>query len=227
MTVKSKPKTRRERFTSWRKKRKYGAEMTHSEVWKFETLDRILRKDMDDLGIKQMSILIEPMKTKSGATIHLQALRIKGKEKKIFPVVLIFNYRSIQNLSMEELRSIAWHEFGHFIFGYYYPGITKYYARRHGEHMVEETFANEFAYRRFGDIFVQANKKQGKAVGLYKFHQTMEIDEVKKMEEYIKQHGYGYWKKVAKDFGISVEYNPKKTIMVGIKPGKNVLGNLR
>lgn len=225
MTVKSKPKTRRERFTSWKEERKYGVEMTLSNIQKFETLDRILRKDMDDLGIKQIAVFIEPKKWGS-PSIHRRVLRIKGKDKRAYPSAMIFDYRTVQKLNVQELRSIGMHELGHYIFEYYYPGIAQY-PRRMKEHDIIEAFANEFAYRRFGSIYINAIKKAMKATGVPKSAQKMNMKELRKMKEHVEQYGHGYWKEVAREKNISVKYDPKSSIIICVNPKREVLGNLR
>ena len=228
MTVKSKPKTRREKFIAWRKRRRYGVEMSKIDIKKFGNLTTVLKKDMETLGISRVSILINPGKTKYGAAVESQVLQIEGEGKRRFPVFVIFDYRGIQKLSVQELRSVAWHEFGHFIFGYYYPGISQNYTdRRKKDYKVEEAFADEFAYKKFGDAYIRSSKKHFESLGLYKVDQKFYMDNLKKMRKHVKQHGYGYWKVVAKENNIPVKYAPRSSILEGVKSKKHVLGNLR
>lgn len=224
MTIKSKPKTRRERIRAWGDNLVYGAEVTRSDLRKLEKLDKILRKDMNELGIKQMSIFIEP--TRWGSTsAYGQTLRIKGENKKIYPDKIAFDYRHIQTLNIQELRSMGWHELGHYIFDYYYPEITKWYDQPK-QHEIEEAFADEFAYRKFGEVHIDAARKAIKAMGGSPVG-SRHMKKLEKMKKHIEQHGYGYWKTVAKKHGISVKYDPKSSMMVGVRPKKETLGNLR
>jgi hypothetical protein len=225
MTIKSKPKTRWEKLVAWDEKRRYGVEVTLSDIRKLEKLDRILRKDMDELGIKQVALSINPKEGKLTAA-GIQVLRIKGKNKKRYPSSIIFDYKYIQNLNVQELRSIGWHEFGHYIFEYYYPEIARLSGRRAEQYEITETFADEFAYRKFDDVYIDATRKAVKVV-YGADYDSYHVDLLKKMRKYVKQHGHGYWKEVAKEFDIPVKYDPKKARIIGVKPKKGILGNLR
>ena len=223
MTVKSKPKSRWEKFVVWDDRRRFGAEVTLSDIKKLEKLDRILRKDMGSLGIKPMSIFMETKKSKA-TSAHSQVLRIKGKDKKRYPSKLVFDHQYIHGLNVQELRSIGWHELGHYIFAYYYPEIMRRYNRPE-QYEIAETFADEFAYRKFGDIYVKATKKSIKAID--PSYGSYHIKALKKMKKYITQHGYGYWIEVAKECNVPIKYDPKNTTIIGVKPKKGVLGNLK
>jgi len=225
MTVKSKPKTRREKFRAWREERKYGVEVTLSNLRKYEKLEKVLRKDMDELGIKQIAILVRP-KNWGPASANRQVYRVKGKEKRDYPTMIIFDYKYVQELNVQELRSIAWHEMGHYIFRYYYPEIANN-THRSKEYEIAEAFANEFAYRKFGSVYMSAIKKEGAALGMSKSMRKKFISEIKDIKDYVGKHGYGYWKSVAKKHNIPAKYDPKKSIIMGIKPKTGILGNLR
>lgn len=227
MTVKSKPKTRREKFREWKRGKVSPVEMTRSTINKFNDLSKLLKRDMKDLGIEQVAITIDPKKSKDVVTSHIIQLRIKGKQKEQIPVHIQFNYRLVENLNMQELRHVAWHEFGHFIFKYYYPEMSRRYSREVGKYMVEETFADEFGYRRFGKDYIKTSDK------VFKLGKANEEDRKnykgfwKEMTAYIEDNGYGYWKSVAKAYNVPIKYNPKNTIIVGVKPKAGILGNLR
>lgn len=225
MTVKSKPKTRREKFREWREERKYGVEVTPSNLRKYENLESILRKDMDKLGIKQVAVLVRP-KNWGPASAHRQVYRVKGKEKREYPTMIIFDYKYVHNLNVQELRSIAWHEMGHYIFRYYYPEIANN-THRSKEYVIAEAFANEFAYRKFGNVYLSAIRKEGVALGMSKTMRKKFINEIKDIKKHVEKYGYGYWKEVAKKKNIDVKYDPKKSIIMGVKPKAGILGNLR
>ena len=223
MTVKSKPKSRWEKFVVWDDRRRFGAEVTLSDIKKLEKLDRILRKDMGSLGIKPMSIFMETKKSKA-TSAHSQVLRIKGKDKKRYPSKLVFDHQYIHSLNVQELRSIGWHELGHYIFEYYYPEIA-WRASRPNQYEITETFADEFAYRKFGDVYINATRKAIKAVD--PSYGNYHIKALKRMKAYIKKNGHGYWKEIARLCNVPIKYDPKKSIILGVKPKRGVLGNLR
>lgn len=227
MTIKSKPKTRREKFRAWKRGQITPVVMTRATINKFDDLNKILKRDMKALGIERVAVTISPFRKKGLAGVNIAQLKVEGEEKRRIPLYITFDYRLVENLSTQELRHIAWHEFGHFIFRYYYPSIAKDYQKKTGALEVEEAFADEFAYRKFGEDFARTIIKLSKIDKISSEKRKLEKAYWKELRAYVKENGYGYWKGFAKENNISIKYDPKNTTIIGVKPKKHVLGSLR
>jgi hypothetical protein len=86
---------------------------------------------------------------------------------------IVFDIESIKLLSTEEARSILWHELGHVKYAQKYPDKSRKAAILNRKGLSfrreEEKFADAFAYKKFGDAFVDAMTKSiayaGKELG--------------------------------------------------------------
>lgn len=229
MTVKSKPRrSPRERWRRWKEEFRYGVEMTRADINKFSKLTKILGMDMGNLGLGRIAVTIIPRRRKYVAFAGSQTLRVEGKAKVRFPRQVSLEYRGFKDLSVQELRSVAWHEFGHFIFSKYYPSIDEKYRSKSGkEYEVSEAFANEFAFRKFGNVYVRASRKYFEAMGIPEKDIKKDIKHLNDMRQHIKENGYGYWKQIARELDIPIKFAPRSSIMMGVNPKKHVLGSLR
>jgi hypothetical protein len=215
------------RYGRWKERREFGEAIDVKDVLKIVELNHILRKDGEKLGIPQISIEIIPKKYRMMASASEQGYRIKGDGMLTMPSSLSFDYRVVDELSLEELRSLAWHELGHYIFAYYFPDIDNKYQKSYEHYLVTETFADEFAFRKFGSTYIRATKK------LLKFGPKKDIEVAKErlrdlenMAKYRKKTNKPYWMAFAKELGIKVKPNPKERMIVGIRPKKVVLKGL-
>ena len=148
-------KKKKSRYKEWREKRSMGEEIALSDVMKVVELNRTLREDGKKLGITQVSVEIIPQKYSHMASASEAGYRIKGDGMLTMPSSLSFDYRVVDKLSKEELRSIAWHEFGHYIFAHYFPKIDNSYMKDYNKYLVVEAFADEFAYRDLATLILK------------------------------------------------------------------------
>lgn len=218
---------KRSRFRRWRERRKYGEELEFKDVHKLVRLNRLLRSDGIKLGIPQINIEIIPKEHEGLATAAQQEYRIKNDGTLNMPSAISYDYRMIRDLSIEELRSIAWHELGHYIFSYYFPDIDNKYYDDFDAYMVTEAFADEVAFKRFGDVYLEASKK------IFKFIKEKDksadkerVEDIKRMGRYRKRYNKPYWLALAKRLKMKVELKPENRAIVGIKPRKEVLKGL-
>lgn len=215
------------RYGRWKERREFGEAIDVKDVLKIVELNYILRKDGKQLGIPQISIEIVPKKYRMMASASEQGYRIKGDGMLTMPSSLSFDYRVVDDLSKEELRSLAWHELGHYIFAYYFPDIDNKYQKSYDHYLVVEMFADEFAYKRFGSTYIRATNK------LLKFGPKKDVEvakermsDLRNMAKYRKETNEPYWTAFAKELGIKVKYSPKERMIVGIRPKKSVLKGL-
>jgi hypothetical protein len=221
-------KEKKSRYREWRERRTMGEEISASDVKKVIELNRILRSDGKKLGITQVAIEIVPRKYSLMASASQAGYRIKGDGMLTMPSSIEFDYRAVDELNKEELRSIAWHEFGHYIFAHYFPKIDNAYMKDYRNYFVVETFADEFAYQRFGDVFIEAQEKLIKFANDKKDRKLMNerLSDLKKMARYRKRYSKPFWMKIAKDLGVKVSLDSKDRQIVGINPNKSVLKGL-
>lgn len=221
--------TRKNRFKRWREYRRLGEELEVKDVMKMVQLNRKLGADGRRFGISNVGIELVPKIYEGLATASMQEYRIKGDGTLNLPSSINYDYRMIQELSLEELRSIGWHELGHYIFAYYFPDIENGYYRDYDKYEVTEIFADEFALRQFGDVFVNALEKSlrfiGKDASDRKANQER-VDICKAMQKYRKRYNKPFWLAYAKKLKVKVEMKPETRAIVGIKPTKDVLKGL-
>lgn len=218
---------RKSRFQKWRERRTYGEELNQSDIKKIVELNNVLRDDGKRLGIPQVSIEIVPKKYKQLASAASTGYRIKNDGTLNMPTSISFDYRAVDKLSGEELRSLAWHEMGHYIFAHYFPEIDDKYYKDYKSYLVVETFADEFAYKRFGKTFFRAMKKMVELTPVKERKTDLErIEDLKKLIKYRERYRSPYWVALAKELDVNVDYNPTKRRIIGINPRKSVLRGL-
>jgi len=221
------PSKKKGRFREWREKRAMGEAINQEDVMKIVALNRVLRKDGMNLGIPQVSIEIVPRKYKQLASATDQGYRIKGDGLITVPSSISFDYRLVDRLNEEELRSLAWHELGHYIFAYYFPDVDKKYYKDYESYLVVEMFADEFAYKRFGKLYIKASEKAAKFASKEGREQVeTRLKDLEEMALYRKNKKQPYWLAYAKSLGVKVKYNPENSMVVGIRPSKRVLKGL-
>jgi hypothetical protein len=218
---------KKSRYRKWREYKEYGEEINPGDLDKIISLNRTLRDDGKKLGIPQVSIDIYPAKYEAIASAAERGYRVKGDGTFNMPSAISFDYRAVDKLSKEELRSIAWHEMGHYIFSHFFPDIDNKYFKDYDSYLVTESFADEFAYKRFGDVYLRASEKL--LILLEKKDSKVGIDRVKdlkKMAQYRKRTGKPYWLAVADTLKVKVELGHENRRIVGINPRKAVLDGL-
>jgi hypothetical protein len=222
------PPKKKSRYKKWRERRSMGEEVSLSDVMKVVELNRILREDGKKLGITQVAVEIIPKEYSHMASASEAGYRIKGDGMLTMPSSLSFDYRVVDKLSKEELRSIAWHEFGHYIFAHYFPKIDNSYMKDYNKYLVVEAFADEFAYKRFGDTYIKASEKMMEFGKSKKEKVLMQehMDDIYKMVKYRKKHKKPFWLAFAKELDVQVELDSKDRMIVGIRPNKSVLKGL-
>jgi hypothetical protein len=219
---------KKSRYRRWREKRMYGEEISRRDVEKIVKLNKILREDGRKLGIQQISIEIVPREFIGLAAANDVGYRIKDDGMISLPSSIQFDYKVVDELNIEELRSLAWHELGHYICAYYFGKLDDDYWKDYSKYLVIEAFADEFAYNRFGDTYMSAIEK------IYKFAKNKKDQEVfmgnlkdmKRMAAYRKKHNKPFWLAFAKELGVKVELNVDARKIVGIRPNKSVLKGL-
>jgi hypothetical protein len=205
-----------------------GEEIALSDVMKVVELNRTLRADGKKLGITQIAVEIIPREYSQMASASEAGYRIKGDGMLTMPSSLSFDYRVVDKLSKEELRSIAWHEFGHYIFAHYFPKVDNSYMKDYNKYLVVEAFADEFAYKRFGDVYIRASEKMMEFGKNKKEKKLMQehMDDMKRMVKYRKKYKKPFWLAFAKQLGVQVDLDQKDRRIVGIRPNKSVLKGL-
>jgi len=221
-------KEKKSRYREWRERRTYGEEINASDIKKIVELNQVLRSDGKKLGINQIAIEIVPKKVDFMASANDAGYRIKGDGMLSMPSSLTFEYRVVDKLNKEELRSLAWHELGHYIFAYYFPTMDDKYWKDFNYYQVVEAFADEFAYKRFGKVYMSAIAKTAKLSKNKKDREVAEINNqtLKRMAKYRKRYNKPYWTTFAKQLKVKVEYAPSKRKIVGVNPPKSVLKGL-
>ena len=215
------------RYGRWKERREFGEAIDVKDVLKIVELNYILRKDGKQLGIPQISIEIVPKKYRMMASASEQGYRIKGDGMLTMPSSLSFDYRVVDELSLAELRALAWHELGHYIFAYYFPDIDNKYQKSYNNYLVTEMFADEFAYKKFGSTYIGATNK------LLKFGPKKDVEvakermsDLRNMAKYRKETNEPYWIAFAEKMGIKVKTNVKERMIVGIRPKRATLKGL-
>lgn len=221
-------KEKKSRYREWRARRKFGEEINASDIKKIVELNRILRSDGKKLGINQISVEIVPAKVGYMAAASESGYRIKGDGMLSMPSSLTFEYRVVDKLNKEELRSLAWHELGHYIFSYYFPKMDDRYWKDFDHYRVVEAFADEFAYKRFGDVYLKAIAKTAKLTKNKEERKIAEINNktMRRMAKYRKRYKKPFWIAFAKQLKVKIEYAPGTGTIVGIRPPKSVLKGL-
>lgn len=219
---------RKSRLQEWREHRKFGEELNPGDLNKIMDLNKTLRDDGKKLGVPQITIDIVPQKYMQIASAADRGYRIKGDGTLSMPSAISFDYRAVDKLTKEELRSIAWHELGHYMFAHFFSDIDNKYFKDYNAYLVSETFADEFAFNRFGDLYIEAQKKLVPLIEDKKEVKTAleRIEDVKRMSNYRKKYKKPYWLAVAKRLKVKVEMNREGRRIVGINPTKSVLKGL-
>ena len=216
---------RRSRYEKWKNKRKYGEPLSRGAINKVSWLMPQLRRDATSLGIQNMTVGIYP---KSGedwaAMIDPIDFQIRNDGVVTVPNGMTYSYEMLDALTKEELRALAWHEFGHYIYSYFFPKSDKLYLKDKDHYYIQELFCDEFAYRRFGDVYINTSRKMDKLGGLRKGESSPMTKDLLKARAYAKKHGRNeYWLERAKKKGIKPEYEPKKSQVIGVRQRKAVI----
>jgi len=218
---------KKSRYRQWRERKAYGKEIKASDVKKLVKLNNILRDDGKKLGIPQLSIEIIPKKYKARAAAVSTGYKIQGDGTLNMPSSITYDYYTIDNLSLAELRSVAWHELGHYIFAYYFPEIDDKYYKDVGAYSVAETFADEFAYKRFGNVYIRAMRKLSKMdKKKAKKDEIALVDAIKETAAFRKKHNRPHWMFLAEQLDMEIKYNPRGSKIAGVNPKKSVLKGL-
>lgn len=204
--------------------KEFGEPITKEALMKLERLIPVLRNDAKRLGIQQITVQIVPEKDLDYvASVGEIGYNVIGDGVFATPGGVQYGYDAVEELTETELRAMAWHEFGHLIYGYFFPSS---YARDDDElehYTVQETFCDEFAYRKFGDILLRAQLK-------LEGEDTKEKSDILKklygMKNFKKKYGkHEYWLSLAEAYGIRDEiiYDPENNGMFGVRPKRRIL----
>jgi len=155
------------------------------------------------------------------------------KEKGIIKGIT-FNPEYFNVLTMDEIKTMLWHEYGHMIYAYFFPdnfkkGVTlSKEGRKYRK--IEELFVDTLVYYKFGSKYVKALNKTGYYMGNKRGKPKKEIDErIKKNVAFfdiIKNNGKQYWKEEAKKSGVSIKYSPNNSAIKGVKFDRSLLNGL-
>jgi len=210
--------------TFWGKFHRRKEAEEHYDTEKILALSNILRKDADMLGIKNISLSVEDKQSDVFNSYTIMANK-QGMQVTL-PTYIGVEYKLIDKLSLDEMRSVLWHEFGHNLFTALYPeiGIKYTWDSKNPYYDVAEAFCDELAYKKFGYTYLIASLKADKYTFGKKNWKTISM-RVMPMIEDIEKNGFGYWKRVAAKNGIEVKIS-KTSGGLGITPNKRALEGL-
>jgi hypothetical protein len=225
MSLKS--KQQRKSFSFWGRFKEKEEVPRKYDTKKILKLAAVMKKDAELLGVGNVSFAFKDAGIDVYTTYSV-LMGNKGEHNIVMPRAINVEYELIDKMSTNEMRSILWHELGHHIFSVYYPSIAKTDDRNGNK--VEEAFCDEFAYMKFGLLYVVAYMKimkYGKEFskdpkGSYAYG----IDRIFPLVDYNREHGVGYWKHLADDLGVEVKYNPGKAKVLLVKPNREILDGL-
>jgi hypothetical protein len=203
-----------------------GEPISKEAVKKLENLIPILRKDAKKLGIHNLTVQIVPEKDLDYvASIGEVGYNVIDDGVVGVPGGIQYGLLAVENLTEKELRAMAWHEFGHLIYGYFFP---KSYDKDEDDiehYTVQETFCDEFAYKKFGDVMLSAQLKLTKLYGDPDEKDDILV-KINAMRTFKKRYGKDeYWLSLADTYGIRDEivFEPYRSHMIGVRPSKRVL----
>jgi len=178
------------RLSEWKAKRAYGEAISLGTMKKMETLIPILRRDATRLGIQHMTVGLTPESKKDWAAIqYIQDYRVRGDGVLSIPGGIHYPHDVVELLSTEELRALAWHEFGHYIYSYFFPRSDALYLKDRRHFLTQEMFCDEFAYKRFGDVMIRAQRKLDKDYGVPKGKTSVSSKDFRNMKRHKEKHG--------------------------------------
>ena len=202
------------------------------DTQKIQDLMTLVQKDAKTLGINNVSLAIEDKENAMYSTSSGLCTPVPMQ----IPTIVTVGYPDIENLSLEELRSVMWHELGHYIFPVYYPEIDEQYdkvveqkdfyqkPKLHPAYYIVQTFCDELAYKKFGKTYIVAFSKLERMENKeYRYKDDWE--RLFPMMDYVDKHGFGYWKQLAKEAGIEVK-RVNRSSVPGVKPNLKILDGL-
>jgi hypothetical protein len=196
------------------------------DIEKLVKLNKVLNSDAKKLGIKSLDITITPKTTSGLAYASSTVYKIIDNNPIAIPSGIRFDYRLIKNLKINELRAIAWHELGHYIFAYYFPAIERKRNKSFICYMISEVFADEFAINKFGQTYLTAVMKikteRGSVSEADKGERMALLKEILAHRE---RYHRPYWLWLAKKNKVSVQKD-QGTYMIGVKPKIEVLNGM-
>jgi len=212
---------KKRRLMFWRRVKQADVPKKYNTA-KIRRVMKILQKDAHLLGIDNVALAVES----DNSSFYSAMSGLDGEKPISIPNTVNIDYDKLENLSLDEIRSVLWHELGHFILPVYYPDLDKKYEDKKapGAYYVVQSFCDELAYKKFGKTyFVAFAKLEKMEPANQKFKEDFE--RLFPMMEYVDKHGYGYWKELAKKYNIELKKINRASVP-GVKPNVALLDGL-